>query len=244
MEQFSQKTQEALNYYVYCLVDPRNDKIFYVWKWKDNRVFEHVKCALTKPSISDKLELIREIEKKWKVKHYIIRHNLTEIESLKIEAAIIDLLNYEAFDFKAGSELKNLVSGHYILEGIQKTEELETIYSAKPLEYIEHKLLVININKTYKTADSTYEATRKWRVINIDKAEKIDFILSEYRWIIRAIFKPDKRYKSTEHKKARRCFEWEEVKDEKILKLYLNKSISKKRWAVMPIRYLNPKKIV
>lgn len=43
MQQFSQKTCEALNYYVYCLQDPRSNHIFYVGKGKDNRVFEHVK---------------------------------------------------------------------------------------------------------------------------------------------------------------------------------------------------------
>ncbi len=41
-EQFSQKTQEELKYYVYTLIDPRDNKIFYVGKGKGNRVFYHI----------------------------------------------------------------------------------------------------------------------------------------------------------------------------------------------------------
>jgi hypothetical protein len=43
---FSQKVQEELGYYVYCLVDPRDKKIFYVGKGVENRVFAHVNDAL------------------------------------------------------------------------------------------------------------------------------------------------------------------------------------------------------
>lgn len=38
-EIFSQKTQEELKSYVYILIDPRDNKIFYVGKGYGNRVF-------------------------------------------------------------------------------------------------------------------------------------------------------------------------------------------------------------
>lgn len=55
---FKSSVIEALGYYVYCLVDPRDNRIFYVGKGRGNRVFEHVqrRCAnavgLLKTSVS------------------------------------------------------------------------------------------------------------------------------------------------------------------------------------------------
>ena len=41
MELFPQSVKEKLDYYVYCLKDPRSQKIFYVGKGTDDRVFHH-----------------------------------------------------------------------------------------------------------------------------------------------------------------------------------------------------------
>lgn len=49
-----------MTYYVYELVDPRNNKVFYVGKGKGKRLFEHQKEAL-KGSMHRKCVLIREI---------------------------------------------------------------------------------------------------------------------------------------------------------------------------------------
>lgn len=38
---FKQSVKEALNFYVYALVDPRDKKIFYVGKGSGDRVFQH-----------------------------------------------------------------------------------------------------------------------------------------------------------------------------------------------------------
>ncbi|CDF99459.1 Putative uncharacterized protein [Avibacterium paragallinarum JF4211] len=40
---FSTGVIEKIGYYIYCLVDPRNQNIFYVGKGKGNRVFQHSK---------------------------------------------------------------------------------------------------------------------------------------------------------------------------------------------------------
>ena len=44
--EFKQTVIEALQYYVYCLVDPRDNKIFYVGKGYGNRVFNHAADSL------------------------------------------------------------------------------------------------------------------------------------------------------------------------------------------------------
>ena len=52
LDKFSAPTLNKLQkdnqhiYYVYCLVDPRNNQPFYIGKGKDNRVFAHRQAAL------------------------------------------------------------------------------------------------------------------------------------------------------------------------------------------------------
>ena len=43
---FNQQTIESLAYYVYALIDPRDNRIFYIGKGKGNRIFQHAKDAL------------------------------------------------------------------------------------------------------------------------------------------------------------------------------------------------------
>jgi len=82
---FSQSVIEQLLSYVYLLRDPRSGSVFYVGKGKANRVFDHVTCALTEPTESDKLDTIREIVSSGKVvEHYILRHGLSEAAAFEV----------------------------------------------------------------------------------------------------------------------------------------------------------------
>ena len=57
MEKFSEKSLMCLgDFYVYALVDPKTDEIFYVGKGCANRVFNHEKESLKTPN-SDNLKL-------------------------------------------------------------------------------------------------------------------------------------------------------------------------------------------
>ncbi|MDH6355092.1 hypothetical protein M2132_001429 [Dysgonomonas sp. PH5-45] len=240
MNRFSQKTIEELNYYVYILVDPRDNKIFYVGKGKDNRVFAHIACSLNEELESDKLNIIREITLCGKtVKHFIVRHGLNENEAFLVESVLIDFLSYS--DFFSVCTISNIQAGHHQwFKGIKTVEELEQLYACEPLniENIQHNLITININKTYNIKNdyhpNIYEATRKSWKINERRLPQIEYVLSEFRGIVRAIFKPTKWLKNGD----RWMFEGIEITDKEITDLYLNKSLpEKKKGEANPIKY-------
>ena len=89
--EFKQSVKEALAYYVYALIDPRDNRIFYIGKGKENRVFQHAEAAIVDKTCDLKLDTIRSIKSEGKeVIHYIIRHNLEEREALLVESTLID----------------------------------------------------------------------------------------------------------------------------------------------------------
>jgi len=106
IKEFSAAVIEKLEYYVYLLIDPETDNVFYVGKGIGNRIFAHLNHALTSPQESDKLDKIRSIQSKGlQVKHVIHRHGLTEKEAFEVEASLIDYIGI------AG--LTNIVQGHH-----------------------------------------------------------------------------------------------------------------------------------
>lgn len=95
--------EKNLGYYVYLLIDPRADWIFYVGKGTGSRCFSHVREArkTTRDSKDDyeKLATIRVIEDSGrKVRIEILRHGLTEAEAFHLESAAMDLLGFSDLD--------------------------------------------------------------------------------------------------------------------------------------------------
>ena len=125
---FSPEVEAKLQYYVYALVDPRTDQIFYVGKGVGNRVFQHIAEAENNDvcSTSEKLDQIRAIHatldaegKPLEVKHFIIRYGLTEEVANEIESTLIDFLTYPQYPSKTYDELtflhKDLVGKHIVV---------------------------------------------------------------------------------------------------------------------------------
>lgn len=135
---------------------------------------------------------------------------------------------------------------------MKTVEEIELLYNCMPLDIANkpHKLLSININGTYHSSADIYEITRKSWVLNPKRANLANYVVAEYRGIIRAIFKVDEkgwqRVEDEENaeyfkgkSKARYYFEGKEVFDEEVCKLYLHKRLPiKLQGQANPIWYL------
>lgn len=194
MIEFSENSKEQLDSYVYALVDPRSDKVFYIGKGSGNRVFDHCNFAIKEGHESLKLDLIREIiADGLDVRHYILRHKLSDKESIIVESALIDFLTYPEFNNE--SLLTNIVRGHHQWDrGIKSVEEIETIYDCKNIEPASYDhMLLVSLNKTFDLARKRnddidlYEITRQSWLIAKYKAAKITHVLGVYRGIVRSV---------------------------------------------------------
>lgn len=197
MDRFSEKSLLALgDFYVYGLIDPRTDQIFYIGKGTGNRVFEHEKEHMNSLN-SDKLKLqtIAEIHSLGlDVKKIIINSNLTENEAFSAEAALIN-----AFRYINGTGLTNSVSGHHTTEALS-VEDFEKIYGAEELreQDIKHKILVIKINRLYRRnipSDVLYHSVRGlWRA-SMKSVQAVEYVFGVYHSLIVAVYKPTQWYK-------------------------------------------------
>lgn len=264
MDTFSEKSLLSLgDYYVYGLIDPRTNQIFYIGKGTGNRVFEHEKESLNSPN-SDKLKLktISEINALGlDVKKIIINSNLTETEAFAAEAALIN-----AFNYVSGAMLTNIVAGHHSAEALS-VEDFEKIYGAEELreEDVKHKILVIKINKLYRrnmSDDELYDSVRGvWRA-SMNNARSATYVFGVYNSLIVAVYKPTRWYKCKEAPEKRprqddiltpqtenRIFFVDEgfekgCQHDENEAFYLGKSIAGlklNQGAQNPITYLNPK---
>ena len=237
-EVFKTSVIEALQYYVYCLVDPRTNRIFYIGKGSGNRIFNHANDALNDNLSSLKLNIIREIRSSGqKVSYYIIRHGLNKDEALLVESVLIDMLTYEKFNTE--SILANIQSGHHQWdEGIKSIEEINAIYNCDKIDVNNgDTLLLVSLNRSFNQAKADgvyrrvdiYEATRKyWDNISPKRAPNIKYVLGVYKGVVRSVIEV-RSWKwtliaedGTKFKRERCIFEGNLLKDSP----YLNKDVS------------------
>lgn len=233
----SQSTIEKLEHYVYLLINPRNDKVFYVGKGKGNRINQHLLGVLDKKNKEkNTIKRIREIQNEnFKVKTTILRHGLSEKEALKLESAVIDLLGKE--------NLTNIVKGYHSKDrGIMSLSDIKIKYEAEEA-IIEEPVILININRRYQKnmkPEEIYEATRKHWKISMRRASRVKIACSVFRGIIREVFIIDRWLPSPAPEEKRHMFEGE-VAPKDVKAKYINKSVVKywKRGSQNPIKYIN-----
>lgn len=194
MKNFSEKALQSLNgYYVYALIDPRTDKVFYIGKGIGDRVFNHeIESNNSPDSEKIKLQTISSIEKAGlNIERVIVNWGLTESEAFAAEASLINLLN-----FISEIKLSNIVAGHHVHESLT-VEEFELRYGAELLkeEDIKHNILVIKINRLFHwdmTPKELYDATRGNWIVSISRVRReIDYVFAVYNQLIVAVYKPD-----------------------------------------------------
>lgn len=171
MTKFDKQITKALGYYVYALIDPFKNEIFYVGKGSENnRAFDHLKGSKGE---SEKMIRIKEIRLKGKEPIVeILRYGLNSDDAaFEVEAAIIDAIGIE--------NLTNKVRGHRIEKGRLSLEEIKRLYGTSPVEISsikKEKYMLFFINRTYSTSLSEteiYDSTRGfWK--GVAKAKRME----------------------------------------------------------------------
>jgi len=177
---------EALQYYVYRLVDPRDAATFYVGKGVGQRALQHARAALETAEIVDRLDRIREILRAGlEVEIVIHRHGLDEATAFAVEAAVID----------AFPKLTNLVAGHHSQFSAAPLNELLDRYAAPPAN-ITVAAILIKIEREWRpglSADQLYERTRRyWRCRPMARKPPPTHAMAIARGIIREVYRVDR----------------------------------------------------
>lgn len=253
MECFSDLTIQKLGYYVYALIDSRDNSVFYIGKGIGNRVFEHEK----EEGNALKHQKINEIKYAgFEVKKVIVLHGINENDNAEkraytTEAALINLMRY--INPKG---LTNSVSGHHSFEGAMTVEQIENIYGAEILNpddiNPDDKVLTVKINVLFDYSmddENLKESIRgHWKVKKNCDAK---YIAGVYKGVIVGIYEIDKWYSSEEEsefycrnaeigKNPGRyyCTCSSLSKDDIVYKRYMNKNISAMLKQQNPVKYL------
>lgn len=252
---FAPGVAEKIEYYVYLLVDPRCDRVFYVGKGTGNRCFSHVEEArrTEEDTLGDypKLTRIREIEAAGLAVHIdILRHGLSESNAYLIESVAMDLL----------LGLTNRVGGRGSDLGRMPVREINALYGAEPVEIDpDHRVVLIRINRLFDrgmTDDELYEATRKWwrvhqRRRQLDQECAPQWAMAVYGGVVRAVYRIESWERPTRDDvrvDAKRAKRWafHGMRDQGMEAMYLHRDVwsylrdaSTGRASQNPVRYVN-----
>lgn len=173
-------------YYVYVLVDPRDDSIFYVGKGTGQRLLAHgleAEFGADPGPRSGKVARIREIRSAGNEPRIdVVRHGLDEPEALMIEAALIDCVG----------QLTNRVAGHGAAEGRTSLGELVSQHGATPVDPGASPVILVRLGpwrdgreriepgtfregRGYRhgmTPEELAESTRAWWVVSPTTVER------------------------------------------------------------------------
>ncbi len=176
---------DALGFYVYLLIDPRDNRVFYVGKGLGDRCFAHLDEATHTAADSTgdypKLAKIRAVgETGNAVKIELLRHGLDEDSAFAVEAAVIDLLGM--------TDLTNRVTGHDTSQvGRMTLAEVNAAYGAQPVAIDpDDAVMLIRIAREFRrgiTDDDLYSSTRGWWRVSSTRAAKPRSTDSQPGWV-------------------------------------------------------------
>ena len=256
---FSQTVLANIGYYVYALLDPRQDSlgrrntIFYIGKGKGNRMFNHVIAASKWQASSQNLnkedlkyDTINAIQQSGlQVGYLILHHGLTHEHALLIESALIDFIT-KAVDAQIYqlSGLANLIGGYDNYRGIMTLDEIESRYGAYREDCVEFDpqdglIMAIRINVLGDDESVIKARTEKeWRV-NRDRANKVNYVLACRNGRVVGIFTMgEKKWYLSGDKRYR--FDAVDVdKDSDVYRRYFGKKLIFRKGSANPITYFN-----
>ena len=132
IKKFSDSTLSVLNngerrFYVYCLTDLKKDKILYIGKGCDNRIFEHEQAARSQNGDLGDIDVPerKAVAKCKKLGRHIISYHLTEAEAQAAETTLIHFVK-SVLDKKFKNKSAGCGAG-----GIS-AEELDNRFKFKP----------------------------------------------------------------------------------------------------------------
>ena len=233
--EITSEVSKILKSYVYVYFDPRNGKPFYIGKGTGNRLFEHLKDK----SEIEKIAEIRRSGKEPRIE--ILRYGLSDSEAHLVEAAAIDLIGK--------ARLTNRMSGHHESSfGRITSQRVISMLTARKIK-VQHKAILITINKLYRSdmsPEELYEVTRGiWRVGEPNR-NKVEFAMALYQGIVLEVYRIKQwypagtlKYKTRDSSDFKNSGRWEfsgsiakDIREE-----YIDFSVGKA--GQNPIRYVN-----
>ena len=226
MNHFSPPTRHRLKNYVYALVDPRTNLVFYVGKGLGNRCFNHLIAGSEQP----KGKQINEIKDAGlKVKIYILTDGWdTKAEAHKLETPFMQLFKIGNFDMNSLGGLTNLVSGHHVEDwGIRTVEEVEARYNPEERriteeDFTDGEALIVKLSKSYKLGgDTKHAAQYAWRVCS-KRIKNVKYVMAVYKGIIMDVFEPES-WHIVEKQPSKHYWLGDRTLDQKVLDKYVGR---------------------
>ncbi len=180
IKKFPSRVVRNLGYYVYLLIDPEKNEIFYVGKGKGNRCFEHLNGDNNSPA-KNKISDLRKRGIEPQIE--ILIHGLSnEKAAYMVEMASIDLLGIDL--------LVNRVHGHHSrIQGRMTLDEIVSQYEREQVT-IKEKVILIRISRLYHygiTPMELYDVTRGiWKVGS--KRDQVEYAFAVYQGIVKEVY--------------------------------------------------------
>lgn len=159
MQSFSKSTLGRLGHYVYALVDPRSNAIFYVGKASStDRAFNHLKSKKSERSKAARIHEILAIGATPTVE--VLRFGLpTSVAAHEVESAVIDAIGLE--------NLTNVIRGHGTDRGRLSAQEAERLLGSAPIdvERVRERCMLFFLNKSYSPTlsdQALYDSARQF----------------------------------------------------------------------------------
>lgn len=243
---------DRLGHYVYALIDPRGNSIFYIGKGQRTRMLDHVVEALSSPvptveeGDSEKIAKIKDIHAAgMKVGLQILHYGLTSEHAFIVESVLIDVFaNLEGISVENLGELTNAVNGWDCAHGVCSIGELHDKMQGQPQLSVDNgdRLLLIRINDVEGSSDKAiYERVRRAWVLNPCRADKADYVAACLHGVVVGLYENQSGWRPDPKSPAatnRYCFAGVPVADPAVRERYIQHRVRIPRGASNPVMYI------